>query len=57
MVDAYPRVPRAIERAEWVDDSGQHRLVYFHEDGDLLVAVIEGRGGQAGQLAVVPAAG
>ncbi len=40
-VDAYPRVQRAIERAEWVDDSGQHRLVYFHEDGDLLVAVIK----------------
>lgn len=40
-VDAYPRVQRAIERAEWVDDSGQHRLVYFHEDGDLMVAVIK----------------
>jgi hypothetical protein len=38
---AYPRVQRAIDGAEWVDDRGANRLVYFHADGDLLVAVIK----------------
>lgn len=40
-IDAYARLQRAIDEAEWVDDSGQNRLVYFHFEGDLMVAAIK----------------
>lgn len=35
------RLQDAVESAEWVDDSTPNRLVYFHRDGDLMVAAIK----------------